>query len=126
MRMGKKTLVVARGEDDDPGVVPDDALGDPHLRLLALPVAGGLDGDGLGAEDLEEEVVALAAGAELLHLAQRGLHRRSLACLPDSTGRGGDLPSPVDLVGELRSDMWIESSCDLVRRGGGSDVTPDN
>lgn len=83
------TLVVARGEDDGAGLVPDEALGDAR--------GAGWDGGGCawaraaghggGADDLDGEGVAVGARLELVDLGEDGLPERRLVAA--ALGRRG-------------------------------------
>jgi hypothetical protein len=70
-------LLVAGGEDDGAGVVPDDALGDPGLAKM-VGDGSALGQDGVGANDIDSERVAGGAGLQLLHLLELGLPQRRL------------------------------------------------
>ena len=77
------TLLVAGSEDDDPGLVTDDALRDADLAWScgdsgAAACGTSAGGDGFGADDLYGEGVADGARAELVHLAEDGLPQRRL------------------------------------------------
>lgn len=76
------TLLVAGGEDDGAGVVPDDALGDPGLAKM-VGDGSALGQDGVGADDIDSECVAGGAWLQLLHLLKLGLpqHRLRIALL---------------------------------------------
>lgn len=86
------TLVVARGEDDGAGLIPDEALGDAW-RAGGGGGRGGwacAAGDGGGADDLDGEGVAVGAGPELVDLGEDGLpERRLVAALGRRRGGHG-------------------------------------
>jgi hypothetical protein len=85
LRSGDRiTLLVAGGEDDGASLVADDALGDAgHASRGGGGGAGAHAArDGVGADDLDEEVVAVGARLEPVHLDEDGLpERRLLAAL---------------------------------------------
>lgn len=74
------TLVVAGGEDDGAGLVPDEALGDARRagRGGGGSARARAAGHGGGADDLDGEGVAVGARLELVDLGEDGLPERRL------------------------------------------------
>lgn len=103
-------MLVAGGEDDGAGVVPDDALGDPRLAKMVGDGAA-LGQDSIGADDIDGECVAGRTRPQLLHLLelrlpQHGLRiarlRRWLRRFWRRTGHALDFANPNPNSQEMR------------------------
>lgn len=103
-------MLVAGGEDDGAGVVPDDALGDPRLAKMVGDGAA-LGQDSVGADDIDGECVAGRTRPQLLHLLelrlpQHGLRiarlRRWLRRFWRRTGHALDFANPNPNSQEMR------------------------
>lgn len=70
-------MIVARGEDDGAGLVPNDALGDSALAKV-LGDRPALRQYGVGADNLDGEGVASRAGLQLVDLLEFRFPERRL------------------------------------------------
>lgn len=77
----ERTLFVASREDDGPGLVADEALGDPGGAQLTSGGGAALVDNGVGFQHLDREGVAARPGLQLIHLREHRLPLRA-SCSP--------------------------------------------
>ena len=66
------TLLISSSEENGPGLISNEALGDSALAEM-LRHRSALLQDGGGVDDLDDESVAARSGLEIAHLDEHGL-----------------------------------------------------